>query len=185
MIIGPMFSGKSTELIRHIRMMKVLKKDYLVVTHSLDTRYDTDHVVSHNMDKEKCVSCNRLMSLLNSQNHNIDQVETVFVEEGQFFEDIVDFVYEIVENLNKHLVIAYLTSDFNRRPFPHLGQLIALSDNVIQLSALCMKCRDGTQAPFTYCRTQDAAGYGNILVGSNDVYESVCRKHYRTLHGLV
>ena len=55
LIIGPMFSGKSTELIRHIRMMKVINAKYIVIKPKIDNRYESDKIVSHNKDSESCI----------------------------------------------------------------------------------------------------------------------------------
>lgn len=180
LIIGPMFSGKSTELIRRIRIAKLLDQRVLIISNSLDKRYDVDHVVSHDREKEKCISTETLLPIL----HSVRFIEAshIFVEEGQFFDDIVMFVRNAVDIHKKNVTVAALDGTFLREPFLNISHLIPLAEDVVRLSALCMLCKDGTKAPFSFCLNQARIQHGlNILIGGAETYQSVCRKHYLDL----
>ncbi len=171
-IMGPMFSGKSTELIRIIREYKFIEADILVVKHSLDcSRYSKSHLCTHDHQKEDCLTISKLEEL--KDNDDFIQADVVFIEEAQFFENLYNFVSN---NLNtKSFVIAGLDGDFKRNPFGDILRLIPLADKVKKLNALCKFCKDGTEAPFT---KRLVISDEQHLVGGSDSYASVCRKHY-------
>lgn len=176
-IIGPMFAGKSCELIRRIRLLKVLKKEYLVIKPKIDNRYDnlydSNMIVSHNFDKEHCIVLNKLKDIFMS---NLNNIDTIFIDEGQFFDDLVDVVKKIVEENNINIVVTGLDGDSNRNKFGHILDLIPLSNTCTKINAACILCLDGTPAPFSYRikKTEQS----QILIGAGDSYMSLCRKHY-------
>ena len=179
LILGPMFSGKSTELIRRIRLSRHLGTTPLIITHASDTRYDRDHVITHDHDKEKAFSLSKLTGLGEMQEYAA--ATHIFIEEGQFFgADLISFLKIAVDIDQKHVVVATLAGDFMRRPFPHIGELVAMCDELIQLCALCMLCKDGTYAPFTMRVYHEASDQRVMLVGGAETYQSVCRKHFVT-----
>jgi len=102
----------------------------------------------------------------------------VVVEEGQFFPDLVPFVMHAVEKDGKHVVVAGLDGDANRRPFGHILDLMPMCDRVTKMTALCKQCADGTPAIFTY-DNQSSLESEQIQVGGEDRYSALCRKHYR------
>lgn len=173
MIIGPMFAGKTSEVIKRIRQAKLLSKTYLIVNHIFDTRYGNDHIVTHDAVKEKCKSLDRLAPLM--QDPNFTRAEMVFIEEAQFFEDLEEFAVTAVEEHGKHVIVSALDGDYQRKPFMNVSLLMPFADEITRLSALCMQCKDGTRAPFTKRVVTDTH---KVLVGSMNEYVSVCRKHY-------
>ena len=91
LIIGCMFSGKSTETIRLIRRYKTLgNKNILVINHTLDTRYGESVISSHDKVQYKCISLEKLNDI--KQKEEYLKADVIFVEEGQFFNDLFDFV---------------------------------------------------------------------------------------------
>ena len=99
----------------------------------------------------------------------------IIIEEGQFYKDLVPYVINLVETHGKHVIVAGLDGDAQRKPFGSLLELIPYADSIVKLKALCKKCDDGTEALFTSKKIHDS----NIIdVGSSDKYEAVCRKHY-------
>jgi thymidine kinase len=173
LIYGPMFAGKSCELIRRIRLLKVLNKQYLVIKPLIDTRYDSESIVSHNMDQEKCI---KLESMKTIDSIKLDLIDTVFIDEGQFFDDLKEYVIKLVEVYNKNVIVAGLITDFNRNKFGQILDLIPFSDKITQLNALCLYCMDGTPGIFSH-RKQNI-NTDQIQIGENDLYVSVCRKHF-------
>jgi thymidine kinase len=175
-IIGPMFAGKSCELIRRIRLLKVLKKEYIVVKPKIDNRYDnlydSNVIVSHNFDKEHCIVLEKLANIFEN---NLININTIFIDEGQFFDDLVNIVRILVENYKINVVVSGLDGDSNRNKFGHILDLIPLSNTCTKINASCIMCLDGTPAPFSFRKTNDNE---QILIGAGDSYMSLCRKHY-------
>ncbi len=172
-VIGPMFAGKSCELIKRIRILKVLKKNYIVVKPLIDDRYDENMVVSHNFEKEHCIV---LQYLKDIDDHLDETINTIFIDEGQFFNDLKDQVIRLVEEKNINVVVTGLDGDSNRNKFGQILDLIPYSTSCIKINACCVLCMDGTPAPFTY-RKQTVAS-DQIMIGGNESYMSLCRKHY-------
>tara|TARA_A100001011_G_C13997699_1_gene709987 strand:- start:22 stop:579 length:558 start_codon:yes stop_codon:yes gene_type:complete len=176
-IMGPMFSGKSFELIRRIRLLKILEKKFLVLKPIIDNRYSKDNVIcTHNYDKEKCLQVKKLFDCYND---NFDDYDTIFIDEAQFFPDLKSFVLECIEKLNINIVLTGLDGDYLRRPFGQIFDLIPYSDSCIKKTALCKMCMNGNKALFSHRLCKENK---QILVGSTDSYIPVCRKHYLELN---
>ena len=181
-IIGPMFAGKSCELIRRIRLLKVLKKEYIVVKPVIDNRYDnlydSSMIVSHNFDKEHCIQLNKMNDIYNN---NLQNIDTIFIDEAQFFDDLVDVVKNLVEFYKINIVVTGLDGDSNRNKFGHILDLIPLCNSCTKINAACIMCLDGTPAPFSFRKKHIAQE--QILIGAGDSYMSLCRKHYLEFSG--
>jgi thymidine kinase len=172
LIIGNMFSGKSTELIRRINKEKGINKEILVINFSGDNRYSTDSIVTHNNNKIKCLKLSKLSEL----NINIiNQYNSIFIDEAQFFPDLYDNVKMLVDIHKKHVIISGLDGDFNRNPFGDILKLIPISDSVDKLTAYCSICNNGNIAPFT----KKINPSGSLIdIGGSDKYVPVCRYHF-------
>lgn len=174
LIIGPMFSGKSTELIRRINIAKMISNHVFVVSHVSDTRYAKGKICTHNHVTEYCHSHSELKPFLNDP--QFIKATHVFIEEGQFFKDLEDFVIEAVEGYKKQVTVSALDGTYQRKPFMNVLNLVPFADHVTRLQAICVHCKDGTPAPFSKRITNIDAP--DILVGGAKEYESVCRKHF-------
>ena len=174
LIIGPMFSGKSTRLIYYIRKYKTLDYPILVIKPTIDDRYDALNVCSHNQDKETChlVAIDQLCSVMEWEEYKTAKV--VLIEEGQFFTGLVDTVTRMLDD-EKRVYISGLNGDFNRNVFGEIHLLLPLCSSIEFLNALCMKCKDGTPAIYSK-RTH--ANHEQVLVAGKDMYEAVCHAHY-------
>jgi thymidine kinase len=172
-IMGSMFSGKSSEIIRIIKRYKLLKKNILAINHKIDNRYAEKKIVSHDNEKVDCLSIDQLIPLIRSEDYKKSDV--IVVEEAQFFTNLYEFVILSVDTYNKDVVIAGLDGNFKREPFGDILRLIPHAESVVKLHALCMKCCDGTKASFTKRITSSE---DNIVIGTSDDYIPVCRKHY-------
>lgn len=171
-ILGPMFSGKSTELIRRTNQFKAINKNILLINHSLDIRTD-EFVKTHNNTKEKAVKTSSLLSLLNTDIFN--QADVVGIDEAQFFSDLLPFIKK-AELFNKIYIIAGLDGDFRREPMGDLLKIIPFSDEVTKLTAMDMIDKDGSRGIFT----KRIAGNSSesVLVGAENFYVSVSRKNF-------
>jgi thymidine kinase len=171
-IFGPMFAGKSSFLIKQIRLLKILDKKFLVVKPKIDNRYAQNSIVSHDMIKEPCITIDNLSHIFNN---NLEDINTIFIDEAQFFTNLVTNVLKIVEEMNINVFIVGLDGDFNRNKFGEILDLIPYSDTCKKIHSLCKLCKDGTPAIFSKRICHNNA---QTFIGGQDSYISVCRKHY-------
>ena len=172
LIMGCMFSGKSTELIRRLKRYKAINKQVLVINSAKDTRSTEQVLKTHDGVTFNCIKTNNLNEIFKSEDFR--NVEIIGIDEGQFFNGLYDFVMGSL-NLDKHVIIASLDGDSNQETFGETLSLIPIADEVDKLKAFCMECNDGTPAPFSKRITMQ--NEGQELVGDNDFYKAVCRKH--------
>ena len=170
-IFGPMFSGKTTHIIQKYKQHKLLGHKISVINYIDDNRYSDTQLSSHDHIKINCILTKKLKDI---NNNEIQNSQVIMINEGQFFEDLYDFVLEMIEIHNKCVYVCGLDSDFERKKFGDILELIPLSDNIIKLKSLCMSCKDGTYAIFSKRLTKEDS---QIVIGS-DNYIPVCRKCY-------
>jgi thymidine kinase len=173
-IVGPMFSGKSEELIRRIKRAQIAKQKVQVFKPAIDDRYSIDKVVSHNGTNINAISVVKAFEIIELLE---EDTEVIAIDEIQFFDhSIVDVVREIAD-LGKRVICAGLDMDFRGEPFGPTPDIMAIAESVDKLTAICVKCGN----PAT--RTQrlingKPAKYDDpiILVGAHETYEARCRK---------
>ncbi len=178
LFIGPMYAGKSSELIRQIQRYEILDKNILVINHSINNRYGSNTITTHTkMSYDDCIIINSLNEIFENDDYKMrfENAEVIIIEELQFFGGAYDYIVDWCDNKNKHVIACGLDGDFRRAPFGDVLRLIPHAEKVVKLSALCKRCKDGTPANFTMRVTKDES---QTVVGSNDVYEAVCRKHF-------
>lgn len=174
LIIGCMYSGKTTEIIRRIKMYQTLKKNIGIFTHISDNRYDVcGNIVSHNHHSIEAVPLSNLSQMFDLEIYK--NAEVIFIEEGQFFPDLYEKVIQAANEDNKICIISGLDGDYMLNPFEQIIKLIPHSEYVKKYNALCKKCGDGTPASFS---KRIVLSDVRELVGSHGMYEAVCRKHY-------
>jgi thymidine kinase len=170
LILGPMFSGKSSRLIQTIRKYRILNYSILVIKPEIDVRYtgsESPQIVTHDKVATDCITCKSLSEIT-----NIDSYQVIIVEEGQFFSDIFEKVVEWCKT--KKVYVAGLNGDANQNLFGNLYKLVAHADEITFLKALCKICNDGTPAIFT---KKNGNNDQVVEVGGEELYEAVCRKH--------
>lgn len=170
-IMGCMFSGKSTELIRLANRYKVLDKKVLIVNHSMDNRYSENAVATHSNQTLDCMAVSQLNF---KDTDSYRECDVLIIEEAQFFEGLYKFVLSACEKDNKDVIVVGLDGDSNRKEFGEILKLIPVCNSVKKLHGLCIKCKDGTKACFTKRLVADSS---QVLIGSNE-FIPVCRKHY-------
>jgi thymidine kinase len=175
-ILGPMFAGKSSAILQHIRKANVLGWKHLAITNRMDTRYSNDgtEIMTHDFVKVDAVGVTRLEEVVYTDAYS--ESKLLILEEGQFFPDLYDFVKRAVEMDGKDVVVVGLDGDSDRNPFGDILRIIPLADDVVKLKALCKRCGDGTPALFSAFRSQKKEH--QIQVGGLGMYEPMCRKHY-------
>lgn len=164
LILGCMFSGKTTELLRRVDKLVAIGKKVLIIHSKLDTRVEGDAVQTHNGTKKIAATFYSLKEI------PYKDYDAIAIDEGQFFDDILD----IIPQLDKTLVlIAGLNGSFNKKNIGHLHKLIPHADDIIFKKAYCASCKDITPAVFSK-RLSDSTK--EIEVGAADKYMAVCRK---------
>jgi len=174
LIVGCMYSGKTTEFMRLIMMYKTLDKKLIILTHSADNRYSNSGVIStHNRESMDATGLTHLMPILDKDEYK--SAEIVFIEEAQFFPDLMEFTLLSANAHNKTVIVCGLDGDYQLKPFQQVVGLLTHAERFTKLNAFCKKCGDGTPACFS---KRMVSSEERELVGSEGVYEAVCRKHY-------
>ena len=177
LLISCMFAGKSSTLISIYNKYK-LKYNCLVVNHVFDKRRSgADIVQTHNKFSQSAVCVDRL-HVLTSDSHLEGMYalsDVIMIDEAQFFPDLVDFVLRAVEEDGKIVFVFGLSGNYKRERFGQVLDLVPLADKVSHLKAICNYCDGVVPAMFTKRTVSDES---EILVGAEDAYVAVCRKHY-------
>ena len=171
-IIGCMFSGKSSEIIRLIHRYSTINKKLLILNHALDKRYGDSVISSHDKVQVGCKQVSSLNPLIKTKDYT--ECEVIIIEEGQFFKDLFEFVTLSADKYNKIVIVSGLDGDYKRQPFGDILRLIPHAEVVKKLSALCVVCNNGMEANFTK-RLVDSEELE--LIGTTE-YRPTCRYHY-------
>ena len=174
-VLGPMFSGKSSYLLSSIRKYNEIGWSTYIITSCFDNRYTNEtKIVNHNQESCKAdIAVEKLSDISNKKDYLESKV--IIIEEAQFYPDLVDFVLEAVEVYEQHVIVAGLDGDASRKPFGKILELIPYADSIVKLKAYCKVCGDGTEALFTSKKVHDEKV---VDIGSSDKYEALCRKHF-------
>ena len=178
LFIGPMYAGKSSELIRQIQRYEILQQNILVINHTINQRYGSTTITTHTkVSYDDCIILSRLGDLYENEEwkRRFERADVIVIEELQFFEDAYDHVVQWCDVYKKNVIAGGLDGDFRRQPFGDVLRLIPHAEKVVKLKALCKRCGDGTEASFT---KRTVADEEQTRVGADDVYEAVCRKHF-------
>ena len=167
-IVGSMFSGKSEELIRRLRRAQIARQKVQIFKPQVDTRFSTDHIVSH--------SEMRIPSSPVASSHTLlEQVdpdtEVVGIDEGQFFDADLPAVCNALADQGKRVIVAGLDKDYLGKPFEPMPQLLAIAEYITKTLAICMVC--GAPANHTQ---RLVASSERVLVGAQGTYEARCRR---------
>ena len=170
-IMGNMFSGKTSELIRRLKRLKVIGKNIIVVNSAKDTRSPDEVLKTHDNVKFNCHKVYELFDLV--QLDDFEVADIVAIDEAQFFPNLKKFVeYCLFEN--KNVIVAGLDADSFQRKWGEILECIPLACEVTKLSALCMYCNNGNPGPFTKRKVENNE---LELIGGSDMYMALCRKH--------
>lgn len=172
LIMGCMFSGKTTKLLEVYNMYKICDIECCVINFSKDTRYSETHLMSHDKNGIPCIFTDMLTDFCNKKN-TLDKYNVFLINEGQFFPDLVKATQNLLK-ANKKIYIAGLDGDFKQQKFGSMLDLIPISDKYVKLYAICKKCKNGTKAVFSKRITNDT---DQTVIGTTN-YIPVCRKCY-------
>ena len=193
LIMGPMFSGKTSRLVEVYNQCKFCDIPVLAINHDIDNRYDQQpSIVTHDQIKIPCIKTNSLKNIWNpdikglSDGTCIDSQanenclitkysEVILINEGQFFNDLFEVVNDMI-NHGKQVYVCGLDGDFERKKFGQMFDLIPLCDKVTKLTSLCSKCKNRTPAIFSMRLTDERE---QTVIGSQN-YIPVCRRCYKS-----
>jgi len=172
-ITGPMYCGKSEELIRRLRRVKIAKQKVKVFKPVLDNRYSKKDVVSHSGNSIEAVPVDHPEEILDRID---DTVDVVGIDEAQFFhEDLVGICEELADK-GTRVIMAGLDRDFRNEPFGPMPELMARAEYVDKLHAICIQCGEPASRTQRLIDGEPAAADDPvILVGASEVYEARCR----------
>jgi thymidine kinase len=174
MITGPMFSGKSEELIRRLKRAQIARLRVICFKPDVDLRYHRTAIASHSAQILEAITVANVGELKDELFQELGRVDVIGIDEAQFFDDsLVHFSLELV-HLGKRVVLAGLDTTFHGEPFGPVPDLMAVADEVVKLSAVCMVC--GAPAIHTKRLTSNQE---LVMVGATGVYEARCRICFR------
>lgn len=167
-VCGPMFSGKSEELIRRLRWAEIARQRVQIFKPGIDNRYSADHIVSH--------SDLKIRSLVVRDATDIEaqldiHAEVIGIDEAQFLGmELVDLVVRLAD-MGKRIIIAGLDTDYLGRPFHPIPELLAVADEITKTLAICMQCGNPAKHTQRLIASEDL-----IVVATSGMYEARCRR---------
>jgi thymidine kinase len=174
-VVGPMFSGKSTYALSYIRRQRVIGKKVLVIKPNIDNRYSREEVlVTHNQEQTHCVLWDIEVDLYPTEQMTCS--DCIVFEEAQFFRGLSSFIEWFIQAHSKDILIVGLDGDAHQRKFGNILDCVPWATTITKLNALCCHCRDGTLAPYTK-KKKYLGTDGQVDVGGPEKYESVCLRH--------
>ena len=167
-VCGPMFSGKSEELIRRLRRAEIARQRVQIFKPAIDERYSSDHIVSHNSTRIHSVGVSSAAEV----EAKLDlRTEVIGIDEAQFLgEGVVEFVVRLAD-MGKRIIIAGLDTDYLGRPFHPMPELLAIADEITKTLAICMQCGNPAKHTQRLIGSEDL-----IVVGAAGMYEARCRR---------
>ena len=169
LIIGPMFSGKSTMLTDTVRKFVYKGMKTVLVNFAADKRYDKEgKIVTHEQVKYNALSCYQLQDNFTE----LMKYDVIGIDEGQFFPDLVEVSETLCKN-GKIVVVSALSGNFKMEPFENVSKLISKADKIKLLKAYCYFCHK--RAGFSLRTVRNDK---EILIGASDMYRPVCKACY-------
>jgi thymidine kinase len=173
LIVGPMFSGKTTRIIELYYQYKNEGKNVLVVNYDADRRYHDSMLSTHDRVMIPCLFTDRLCDLINTVNGDYESADVILINEGQFFPDLYTSVVSMIEVSKKTVHVCGLDGDFRREKFGEIVDLLPISDSITKLTS---KCANGCSFPALFSH-RISNEKKKVLIGS-DIYLPLCRHCY-------
>jgi thymidine kinase len=173
-ITGPMFSGKSEELIRRLKRARIARQQVACFKPDIDLRYHRTSIASHSSQTHDAITVANVERLREALYPQLTEVGVIGIDEVQFFDSaILPLAVELIA-LGKRVIMAGLDTTFSAEPFGTVPNLMAIADTVTKLSAVCMVC--GAAAIHTQRLGQSQE---LVVVGAAGLYEARCRLHFQ------
>lgn len=169
-IIGPMFSGKSTRLIEIIRKYTYKAKKTIMIKFHADKRYSNkSEVVTHDLVKYDSIECQNLLNSFDI----LKNYDVIGIDEGQFFPDLVE-TCEKLSLLKKIVIVAALNGDFRREPFQVVSRLLSKADKIKLMKAYCFNCHKDAKFSLRIVQSNET-----VLIGAGEAYKPACRECHK------
>ncbi len=168
-ICGSMFSGKTEELIRRLRRVKIANQKVEIFKPAIDTRFDETKIVSHDTTAIQSTPVDNSQKILLMA----QDVDVIGIDEAQFFDAQLPDVCDMLAARGIRVIVAGLDMDYLGNPFGPMPSIMAKADYVTKVHAICMKC--GNIANYSYRKVENPE---QVMLGAKDAYEPRCRKCY-------
>lgn len=168
-ICGSMFSGKTEELIRRLKRVKIANLKVEIFKPAIDVRYDEVKIVSHDATAILSTPIDNSQKILLLAG----DVDVIGIDEAQFFDEEIANVCDELAFRGIRVIVAGLDMDYLGNPFGQMPYIMAKADYVTKLHAICMQC--GNMANYSYRKIPND---DQVMLGATDVYEPRCRKCY-------
>ncbi len=168
-ITGPMFSGKSTELLRRLRLAQIARKRTAAFKHAVDIRYSEDEIATHAEQRTGAMAVSTAREIRESWHARAASV--IGIDEAQFFGEELVGVAEGLAAQGKRVIVAGLNQDSFGRPFGPMPELLARADDLRLVTAVCLVCGGDATKSFR----KPGAELAQVLVGTAHEYEARCR----------
>jgi thymidine kinase len=167
-ICGPMFSGKSEELMRRLRRAMIARKRVQVFKPAIDDRYSGDEIVSHTEMRMKSETVYKVSDILSQLDW---RTQVVGIDEANFLgQELVEIATRLADS-GKQVIVAGLDTDYMGRPFPPMPDLLTLAESITKTLAICMRCGNPAKHTQRLVESSDL-----IVVGAAGMYEARCRR---------
>lgn len=165
-ICGSMFSGKTEELIRRMKRAEFANQKVVIFKPSIDTRYSDKNVVSHDRHSIESVPVRNSSDITELS----EGKDVIGIDEAQFFDMGIVDVCQNLASSGKRVIIAGLDMDFQGKPFGPMPYLMAVSEHVTKVHAICVKCGDPANHSYRLSSSNEL-----VLLGEKDAYQPICR----------
>ena len=167
-IVGPMFSGKSEELIRRLRRAEIARKKVQIFKPNIDNRYSKNGIVSHSgleIQSDPVKDADEIVGRINIL------TEVVGIDEGQFLGESLILVCQKLAEAGKRVIVSGLDMDYLGRPFEPMPRLLTLAEEITKLLAICIRCGNPAVHTQRLVHSDEL-----IVVGAKGMYEARCRR---------
>lgn len=174
-ICGSMFSGKTEELIRRLKRAQFANQKIAIFKPTTDNRYSDEDVVSHDLHSIKSTPIDTPAKMLEIG----DDIQVVGIDEAQFFDKSIIEVVQTLANKGVRVIIAGLDTDYLGKPFGPMPGLMAISEDVQKVHAICVKCGNLANHSHRLSRSTKL-----VVLGEKDIYEPLCRQCYNAARAI-
>ena len=174
-VLGPMFSGKTSYAISYIKRQQTIHKHILAIKPNIDSRYSFDSMLmTHNKESYPCITWDVTQPFY--AHNDLLMYDCIVIEEAQFFKNLAETVKLLLFKNHKHILLVGLNGDANQKTFGEILECIPFSTKLIKLEAFCTVCKDGTPAHYSK-KNETEMTDEQIDIGGSDKYTAVCLKH--------
>jgi thymidine kinase len=172
-ICGPMFSGKTEELIRRLKRVAISGQTYIVIKPKIASRYDAEDTGISTHDETNSLNAVAVEDCIADIYYATEEYNVVAIDEAQFFSEKLYQVVMMLADSGKRIIISGLDTDFRRKPFPTIANLMSVADKVDKLHSICMGCKEDAIYSLRTSNETDL-----MVIGNQDTYLPLCRKCY-------